>query len=377
MVDDPVLGASRTLALLTGIVGVLVSPAAAGAMVVNPDAEQEGGWSGSGARSAAYGDGPDVPSAQFAAEQRVGHHQRGLGARLFALGPEGRLEQVVDVPAWAAGIDAGTAPLYFGAWLGADGPAQGGARLVATPLDADGRELAAGAVAGPPTQADRASLAVMVPCGFELTPPAGTRGVRLALEGVGSYQTAGADAVHFADHLRPRTLEPYPTLIGWPTSPGQGPGCLRWDPTARWPSIPALPPKPVCSRHQPRTPRAQSSAQPTPAYPAPPVPTPQPAPRLPACVSPLRISGVVLTRTRLSLRVSRPASVRVRLARRAARPGAAKWRRVRSLVVRARSAGRATRAIRRLRPGRYRISIHARSAGTSSIKRTLRRTLKR
>jgi len=116
--------------------------------VVNPDAEQDGGWTGSGARFAAYGEGPDVPSAQFAAEQRVSHWQRSLGARLFALGPAGRLEQVVDVSGWAAGIDAGITPLYLGAWLGADGPAQGGARLPATPLDADGRDLAAAAVAG-------------------------------------------------------------------------------------------------------------------------------------------------------------------------------------------------------------------------------------
>ncbi len=127
MVGDLVFGRSRVFAVLAGLVALLVSPTAAGAMVVNPDAEQDGGWSGSGGRFAVYGEGPDVPSAQFAAEQRVSHQQRGLGARLFALGPAGRLEQVVDVSGWAAGIDAGGTPLYVGAWLGAEGAAQGGA----------------------------------------------------------------------------------------------------------------------------------------------------------------------------------------------------------------------------------------------------------
>jgi len=89
--NDLVHSASRVFALAAGLAVLAVSPAGAAELVVNPSAEQEGGWSGSGGRFASYGEGPDVPSAQFGAEHP------GLGARLFALGPAGRLEQVVDV----------------------------------------------------------------------------------------------------------------------------------------------------------------------------------------------------------------------------------------------------------------------------------------
>lgn len=360
---------SRVFALVAVLAAPVVSPAAAAATVVNPGAEQEGGWSGSGGRFASYGEGPDVPPAQFAAERRW------IGARLFALGPAGRLEQVVDVSGWAAGIDAGATTLYAGAWLGADGPAQGGARLTATPLDAGGRELAPAAFAGPPTRADRASLTIIVPCTLALGPPAGTRQVRLALEGVGQYQTAAADAVHLADFSASPSAQIDVPSSGRPSGPGEGPGCSRWDPTPIGPNVPPpFKPRPGCSGHQAPKPMSQSSPGPSPPYPP---PRPPPAPRLPACDSPLRVSRVVLTRTRLSLRVSSPATVRVHLARRAARPGAAKWRRVRSVTLRARRAGRVTRRLRRLRRGRYQISIHARGAGAGSLERTLRLTLRR
>ena len=91
----------------------------------------------------------------------------------------------------------------------------------------------------------------------------------------------------------------------------------------------------------------------------------------------LRVSHVVLTRRRLSLRVSRPASLHVRIARRVGRPHAASWRRVRAFTLRARRAGRATRRLRRLHAGRYRISIRSGDSGSSAFERTFMRTLKR
>lgn len=250
--------------------------------------------------------------------------------------------------------------------------------MTATPLDAAGRELAPPAFAGPPTKADRAALAVIVPCTLALGPPAGTRQVRLALEGVGQYHTATADAVYLADSRSvPSTQIDIPSS-GRPSSPGEGPGCTRWDPTPIGLPVPSPGPKPRCARPQAPRSSARSSAQLGPVYPPPPVPPrARPAPRPPACVSPLRVSRVVLTRTRLSLRLSSPATVRIGLARRRARPGAAEWRRVRNLSLRARRAGRVTRRLRPLRRGTYRITIHARSGAAGSHKRTLRLTLKR
>lgn len=91
----------------------------------------------------------------------------------------------------------------------------------------------------------------------------------------------------------------------------------------------------------------------------------------------LRISHVVLTRTRLSMRVSMPALLRVRIARRTGRPYATRWRRVRSFTLRARAAGRATRRLRRLHPGRYRISVRSAGGGSRGLERTFRRTVRR
>lgn len=358
---------SRMQPLVAAVVALVLTPAAAAATVANPSAEEEGGWSGSAARFASYGEGPDVPSAQFATEHR------GFGARLFALEPAGRLEQVVDVSDLAAGIDAGGTTLYSGAWLGADGAAQGGARLTATPLDATGRELAPAAFAGPPTRSDRASLSLVVPCDLALSPPAGTRQVRLALEGVGPYETAAVDAVYLEEVM---PVAPAMLLVpssGRPSGPGEGPGCSRWDPTPIGPNLfPPFDPKPRCSPVPARQPGSKaSSSEPIRALPAP------PAPPAPVCASPLRLSHLALTRTRLSLRVSGPATVRVRLARRATRPRAAKWRPARNVTLRARRAGRVTRRLRRLRPGRYRISVRSANGGAGSLNRTLRRTLPR
>ena len=121
---------------------------------------------------------------------------------------------------------------------------------------------------------------------------------------------------------------------------------------------PGSPPAPGCSRTQAQQPATQACTSPVP-------------------VSPVRVSRVLLTRTRLSLRVSRPADLDVRIARRAGRPSAARWRRVKSLTLRARAAGPATRRLRPLRPGRYRISIRSDGGSSMVLERTLRRTPKR
>ncbi len=92
---------------------------------------------------------------------------------------------------------------------------------------------------------------------------------------------------------------------------------------------------------------------------------------------PLQVTRVLLTRTRLSLRVSRPALLRVRIARRVGRPHATRWRRVRSFTLRAPRAGRATRKLRRLGFGRYRISIRSADRGAAGFERTFRRTIRR
>lgn len=358
---DVMFGLGRGCVLAVSVVGLLLCPVGAAATVVNPDAEQDGGgWAGTGARFATYGQGDDVPSTEFSSEQRVSAFQRGLGARLFALGPTGRLEQVVDVSEWAADIDAGTKELYAYAWLGADGPAEGGTQLTATPLDDDGVELAPPEFTGPPTRSDRAERTLLLPCGVQFTAPAGTRQVRLALAGVGGYRTAGADAVYLDQYGRGPTLEGYSTKIGWPVWGGQGKGCARWDPTPRsFSFFPPAPPDPGCAR---------GTGGPTPGVPAPQPPAPPSA----NCPPSLRISRVTLTRSRLSVRVSTKARLNVRIARRTGRTRAPRWRGVRRFTVRARTAGRVTRRFRPLLAGRYRISIRSAGLTSTNLHKTLR-----
>ena len=322
--------------------------------LVNPGAESGGteGWEATGFRAARYGESALVPPVDFQPGIEGGV---GLGAWLFqARYPQATMRQIVGLGDLATTIDGGGQYIQVGGMLGGAAGSTEGTQMTAQPLRATGAPLGAQVVVGPPTAADRRGQSAVVHCYKAFIAPVGTRAleVRLAPANVNAVTATTADELYVVDA---RALPP------GGEAPGEGPGCSQYVPTP-------APPTPRGQRRTcPRQQRARGSQQ-SPAHPTPVRPAPRPR---------LRVSCVVLTRTRLSLRVSRPATVRVYIARRTAGSGAATWQRARSVTLRARSAGTMSRRLRTLRPGRYRLTIRARSARARSAKLTLTRTIKR
>lgn len=378
----PVWLAARGLALLL-VVAYLMAVGASEARgqdpnrLTNPGAESgdTADWDAAAFRAARYG------------ESAI-EHEDGFGGWLFeATDARASMRQVISLADLAVAIDAGRQDLTVGGSLGGPAGSPDGMRISAQPLDGAGVQLGPPVVAGPPTAADRGHRSAFVYCFQDFQPPVGTRALEVALApaNVAGATTAAADVL-YAGVIRGRPAALGPTIA----IPGEGPGCWRyvpWQMPMPQPTVPQLR-APDCANAPPATPQANAPQPPPPgtvaASPAPPPPIPvcvsspgSPSdPGVPVSTAALRVSHLVLTRTRLSLRVSSPATVGVRLARRVRAP-AANWRRVTGLTLHAPTAGKVTQKLPRLRPGRYRISIRGNSSEAGTAKRIVTRVIKR
>ncbi len=220
----------------------MLAPASASASLpssrlVNPGAEEGlAGWQGSGFGFATYDDS-GVP--RFPAPNFVPGPAPDLGARLFSAPADGAIWQSVDLSDLAATIDSGAQPLSVGGLLGGRGGQDGGARLVAQPLDAAGAALGAPYVVGHPTDRDRQSRTALLPCNIHnQIAPVGTRAVLVRLEAVGHG---------LADRLFLSTERfAFTAALHAPTRVADGPRCLTGELVGPWPpGAPPAPPAPT------------------------------------------------------------------------------------------------------------------------------------
>lgn len=184
-------GSSRSLALLTLMVAVLLTllPASAlgwSSLVINKSAEDSDsalpGWTGTGFAPVHYGANASVPRSNGTSPDYPGQ-------RLFYAGLDGAtISQVVSIDHVAGEIDGARKRVWIGGLFGGPAGSASTVRLVAEFRDRHGLTLGTADVGGP-DDTQRTGQTRLLECGHNVPVPPGARSmlVQLVAHGIGGF----------------------------------------------------------------------------------------------------------------------------------------------------------------------------------------------